>query len=255
MPGASINAKTSCRAQQMIPDASFSRWRPLVPERRQIVMWGASDQGRVNYHILKSLDCHVVAWVDDTPNMASPVEGIPMLHGWESLERWIRHKEISLFGFVVAIGNPWGHVRCSLHDKLTRTGLSPVSFADGSALLCGTAKLGDALQVMPRAIIHNDASLARECIVNTAAIVEHDCVLEEGVEIGPGAILCGRVHVGANTWIGAGAVIRPRVRIGRNAVVGAGAVVVSDMPDGVVAIGVPARGVEGKSTPSARANA
>ena len=218
-------------------------------------MWGGSDQGRVNYHILKSLDCRVVALVDDTANLVSPIEGIPLLHGWEGLERWIVGKEISSFGFVVAIGNPWGHVRCVLHDKLTQLGLPPVSFADESALVCGTAKLSDALQVMPRAVIHNDASLARECIVNTAAIVEHDCVLEEGVEIGPGATLCGRVHVGANTWIGAGAVVRPRVRIGRNVIIGAGAVVVSDMPDGVIAVGVPARPVKGKLTPAARDNA
>jgi sugar O-acyltransferase (sialic acid O-acetyltransferase NeuD family) len=239
----------------MISDTSSSRWRPLVPERRQIVMWGASDQGRVNYHILKSLDCRVVALVDDTPDLASPIEDIPLLRGWEGLESWISDKEISLFGFVVAIGNPWGHVRCSLHHKLEKIGMSPVSFADGTALVCGTAKLEGALQVMPRAIIHNDVFLARECIVNTAAIVEHDCVLEEGVEIGPGALLCGRVHVGANTWIGAGAVVRPRVRIGRNAIIGAGAVVVSDVSDGKVVVGVPARAVNEKSTPAGRANA
>ena len=41
---------------------------------------------------------------------------------------------------------------------------------------------------------------------------------------------------GANSWIGAGAVIRPRVRIGRNAIVGIGAAVVTDIPDGAVAV-------------------
>lgn len=240
---------------QLPPDAASSRWRALVPDHRQIVMWGAADQGRVNYHILRSLDCRVVALVDDTPDLVSPMDGIPLLRGWEGLQRWIGDKEISSFGFIVAIGNPWGHVRCSLHDRLEQIGLSPVSFADRTALVCATAKLAGALQVMPRAIIHNDASLARECIVNTAAIVEHDCVLEEGVEIGPGALLCGRVHVGANTWIGAGAVVRQRVRIGRNVTVGVGAVVVSDLPDGVVAVGVPARAIDGKSTPAALANA
>jgi serine acetyltransferase len=33
----------------------------------------------------------------------------------------------------------------------------------------------------------------------------------------------------------------PRIRIGKDAIVGAGAVVISDVPDGVTVVGVPAR--------------
>jgi sugar O-acyltransferase (sialic acid O-acetyltransferase NeuD family) len=216
-------------------------------------MWGAADQGRVNYPLLQSLGCRIAAWVDDTRDLPSPVRDIPILLGFDNLEAWLGGKEVAALGFVVAIGNPWGHVRCALHDRLVGLGLTPVSFADSSALVCGTAMLEAGLQVMPRALIHNDASVGRQCIVNTGAIVEHDCVLEEGVEIGPGAVLCGRVHVGANSWVGAGAVVRPRVRIGRNVIVGAGAVVVADVPDGAVAVGGPARPIPGRSTPSAAA--
>jgi acetyltransferase-like isoleucine patch superfamily enzyme len=46
--------------------------------------------------------------------------------------------------------------------------------------------------------------------------------------------------VGRGAWIGIGATIIDRVRIGEYSVVGAGAVVVSDIPAGVVAYGVPA---------------
>ena len=42
-------------------------------------------------------------------------------------------------------------------------------------------------------------------------------------------------------WLGAGSIITDGVRVGRNAVVGAGAVVTHDVPDGTVAVGVPAR--------------
>jgi sugar O-acyltransferase (sialic acid O-acetyltransferase NeuD family) len=106
--------------------------------------------------------------------------------------------------------------------------------------------------VMPLACVHNEARIGRQCIVNTRALVEHDCVLEDGVEIGPAAVLCGRVFVGANTWIGAGATILPRLRIGANAIIGAGSVVASDIPDGAVAVGVPARVRSLGATPSAQ---
>lgn len=42
-------------------------------------------------------------------------------------------------------------------------------------------------------------------------------------------------------WIGAGAIVLEGVRIGRGAVVAAGAVVRQDVPDGMVAAGMPAR--------------
>ena len=49
------------------------------------------------------------------------------------------------------------------------------------------------------------------------------------------------IYIGENAWIGAGAVILPGVRVGNNAVIGAGSVVTKDIPDGVVAVGVPCR--------------
>jgi sugar O-acyltransferase (sialic acid O-acetyltransferase NeuD family) len=231
----------------------MSRWQTITPAPKRVVMWGAADQGRVNAPILRALGCEIVALVDDTKGMTAPFAGVPLLTSWAGLEPWLGTQAPAELGFVIAIGNPYGHVRTRLHDQLVKRGLTPVSFADPSSLLCVSAQLGAGLQVMAQAIVHNDARISRQCIVNTKALVEHDCVLEEGVEIGPGATLCGRVHVGANSWIGAGAVVRPRIRIGRNVIVGAGAAVVSDIPDGAVAVGVPARPVSGKTTASAKA--
>jgi acetyltransferase-like isoleucine patch superfamily enzyme len=49
------------------------------------------------------------------------------------------------------------------------------------------------------------------------------------------------IRLGENVWLGTGAKVLDGVRIGRDVVVGAGAVVTSDLPDGAVAAGVPAR--------------
>lgn len=50
-----------------------------------------------------------------------------------------------------------------------------------------------------------------------------------------------RVAIGAGSWIGTNAVILPGVRIGERVIVGAGSVVTTDVPDGAVAVGAPAR--------------
>jgi len=61
------------------------------------------------------------------------------------------------------------------------------------------------------------------------------------VHICPGARLAGEVQVGARSWIGIGASVIQQVRIGSDVTVGAGAAVLRDLPDGITAVGVPAR--------------
>ena len=49
------------------------------------------------------------------------------------------------------------------------------------------------------------------------------------------------ITVCSNVWLGGGAIVLPGVSIGENTVVGAGAVVTRDLPEGVLAVGNPAR--------------
>jgi acetyltransferase-like isoleucine patch superfamily enzyme len=49
------------------------------------------------------------------------------------------------------------------------------------------------------------------------------------------------IALGENVWLGTGVKVLDGVRIGRDVVVGANGVVTEDLPDGVVAVGIPAR--------------
>jgi acetyltransferase-like isoleucine patch superfamily enzyme len=61
------------------------------------------------------------------------------------------------------------------------------------------------------------------------------------------------IVLGDDVWLGAGAKVLDGVRIGSRVAVGAGAVVTRDLPDGVVAVGIPARVVrERGGSPPAR---
>jgi acetyltransferase-like isoleucine patch superfamily enzyme len=80
-------------------------------------------------------------------------------------------------------------------------------------------------------------------VINTAAVVEHDCEIGDDAFIAPGVVLCGQVRVGLGAVIGAGAVVLPGIRIGEESIVGAGAVVTRDVRAGITCWGVPARKV------------
>lgn len=51
----------------------------------------------------------------------------------------------------------------------------------------------------------------------------------------------GGIIIDDDAWLGFGVIVLDGVRIGKGAVVGAGAVVTQDVPDGAIAVGVPAR--------------
>lgn len=89
------------------------------------------------------------------------------------------------------------------------------------------------------------------CVVLETVQIGKNCRIFQNVTFGstmsdkPGRkdrAEAGRDHciVGDNVMIGAGAVILGNVRIGNNAKIGANAVVTSDIPDGAVAVGIPA---------------
>jgi acetyltransferase-like isoleucine patch superfamily enzyme len=78
-------------------------------------------------------------------------------------------------------------------------------------------------------------------IVNSGALIEHDCIVGDYAHVAPNASLGGGVHIGSFCLLGLGAVVLPGVTVGSGSIIGAGAVVVSDIPDGVIAMGVPAR--------------
>jgi acetyltransferase-like isoleucine patch superfamily enzyme len=51
----------------------------------------------------------------------------------------------------------------------------------------------------------------------------------------------GRISIGDNVFIGFGSLLLPNVHVGSNSIVGAGSVVTKDIPEGVVAAGVPCK--------------
>jgi sugar O-acyltransferase (sialic acid O-acetyltransferase NeuD family) len=216
-------------------------WQQMLPTRKEVIMWGAGDQARVNAPILASLGVSVLAYLDETPGIESPHPGIPV---FSSIQELIANLSLDLIrqaGSVIAIGNPFGRERSKYSAELEKFGVMPISFSDQSSLIRSDVKAGKGLQVMPAATIGNNVKIGDNCIINTNALVEHDCQLGDGVEIGPSAVLAGRVIVGDNSWIGAGAVVLPRVRIGSNSIIGAGSVVTRDIQDGVVVVGNPAK--------------
>lgn len=137
---------------------------------------------------------------------------------------------------VVAIGDNQARRRVA--------GITKHSFTNiihPSAIVSSFGQMGQGNVLLHRAVVQARSKIGDHVIVNTGAQVDHDCIINDFVHLAPGTILCGNVHVGEGALIGTGAIIIPGKKIGAWSVVGAGAVVINDIPEGVVAVGNPAR--------------
>jgi acetyltransferase-like isoleucine patch superfamily enzyme len=65
----------------------------------------------------------------------------------------------------------------------------------------------------------------------------------------------GTISIGDGAWLGFGVIVLSGVKIGKGSAVGAGSVVTSDIADGVLATGNPARVVKSRKDISSKASA
>lgn len=120
-------------------------------------------------------------------------------------------------------------------------GLEPLTLVHPNSSCSRWAKVGLGSQLLPGCIVNPGTELSENVIVNSGAIVEHDCLIGNHAHVASGAILASTVTVGDRVHVGAGATIKQCVTVGEDAVVGAGAVVVKDVSANTVVVGVPAR--------------
>jgi bifunctional UDP-N-acetylglucosamine pyrophosphorylase/glucosamine-1-phosphate N-acetyltransferase len=80
-----------------------------------------------------------------------------------------------------------------------------------------------------------------------------DATIGEGVNVGAGSITCNwdgkrkhKTEIDDEAYIGSDTMFVAPVRIGKKAATGAGAVVKGEVPDNALAVGMPARIIEGK---------
>jgi sugar O-acyltransferase (sialic acid O-acetyltransferase NeuD family) len=140
---------------------------------------------------------------------------------------------------IVAIGN--NKARLNLSLKYVSQGLKLATIIHPAAIVSKYAQIEEGTVIFANAVVNPYAKIGKACIINTSSIVEHDCVLEDGVHISPNAAMGGTVYIGKKTWVCVGSSIANNIKVGQEVVIGAGAVVIKDVPDKVLVAGVPAR--------------
>ncbi|WP_119065830.1 acetyltransferase [Aggregatilinea lenta] len=204
-----------------------------------LVIWGAGGHALVVADIFRQRgDFTIAGFIDDvTPERrGSAFAGSVVLGGREQLDGLHAQGIHTLF---LAFGDC--AERLKLADFVRAQGFSLATAVHPSAVIAPSVPVGAGTAIMAGVVVNPAVRIGENAILNTRASVDHECVIEDGAHLSPGVCLGGRVSVGRGTWIGIGAVVKDKVRIGSGSIIGAGAVVLDDIPDGVVAYGVPAK--------------
>lgn len=212
-------------AQLVLPETGYGP--------NALIIYGGGGHGKSLVELVRSLrSFDLVGIVDDGLPAGSSVLGTPVLGGSAVLDELTGHGVRHAVNAVGGIGNLTP--RLQVFERLKQAGFTFPTVVHPSAVVEPSADLDAGVQVFAHAYIGSSVKVGFGCIVNTGAILSHDCLLGEIVNISPGGILAGGVHVGVRTLIGMGATVNLEVKIGAGARVGNGATVKADVPDGAV---------------------
>ena len=143
--------------------------------------------------------------------------------------------------FVIAIGSQQARERIAeaMPDADWYTAIHPRAVISSLDV-----EIGVGTTIMANAVVNPCARIGRHCIINSAAVVEHDNVVADFAHISVGVKLAGGVAVGQRCFVGVGAAACNGVSICSDCTIGAGAVVTQDLKEPGTYVGVPARKIK-----------
>jgi|TARA_B110000503_G_scaffold35328_1_gene57738 sugar O-acyltransferase (sialic acid O-acetyltransferase NeuD family) len=140
---------------------------------------------------------------------------------------------------TIAVGEP--AVRKTLLEKVLQQKLLLSSVISQHAFVSNSAVIDNGVIVAPFVSIQAQAHLGENVAINTQAIIGHHVTVMAGSVISSQVNLGGSCVVHKLSYVGMGALILEKVSVGSESIVGMGSVVYRDIPDGVIALGNPAR--------------
>lgn len=208
------------------------------PDKPRLLVYGAGGHAKTVIDAIRRQGRYDPVGVvdDDLDKRDSELQGFRVLWGPEVLKEFLADGVRCLF---VAIGD--NSTRSRKTERLSQMGFEVVTVIDPAAIVLSGASIGPGTLLLPHSLTGVDATLGAGTIVSIGASVGHDCILGDYTQLAPGVRLAGNVHIGAESLLGLGATVIPGIDIGQRVTVGAGAAVVRDLPNEVVAAGVPAK--------------
>ena len=206
---------------------------------RKIVIYGCGDMGIQTYNILKHDNTfEVIGFLDDSAaKRGTTFLGLPVFGDFREIEKLKEEKKLE-YG-IATIGS--NHIRSEKIRIMREQGLQIATAIHPQSFIDNAEHIGEGTVVEMGAFIHPESVVGDGCFVCCGAIVAHNSTVGNYALLAGGCVFGSRVVIGDYSLVGVGANISPYVSVGKNVIIGTGAAVVKDLPDNVIAAGVPAK--------------
>ena len=140
---------------------------------------------------------------------------------------------------VIAVGEP--EARKKLFDKCKKANLKMTNLVDPSAILSTTAILGTGVIACSNVFVSSESIIGDNVLLQPNSSIGHDTIIGNNSVISTFASIAGTCKIGEGTFIGMVTSVKEKISIGNKSIVGMGSAVFKDIPDGMIALGNPAR--------------
>src|ERR1700681_78292 len=207
--------------------------------REKLEIWGAGSTAMIVADIIRLRDQYEIAGFLDNVNLERAQTrfcGASILGGEEQLDSLLQQGV--------------NHVICAITSCRVRLQLAKLARAKGfqlataihpQTIIASDVAIGAGTIVFAGAVVNPGSSLGDNVVIATCASVDHENTIADGAWINAGVHLGGRVIVEQAATVEIGAIVAGRLRIGADSVVRAGSLVLHDIPSGVLAYGRPAK--------------
>ena len=196
-----------------------------------VFVFGAGGHAKVVLSTLLELGMQAAGIYDDNPaKHGTKVLGVPVLGLIGELQ------DVSGSAWIIGVGDDMMR-----HQIARRFPSCPwLTLVHPKACVHESVSLGPGTVVVAGAVIQPGVRIGRHCIINTGATVDPECVIGDFCHVAPGCNLGRKVTLAEGVFLGIGGVVVAGTHVGSWTKVGAGALVAEDLPERVVAVGVPA---------------
>lgn len=147
---------------------------------------------------------------------------------------------------VIAVGEP--KVRLILRDKVITYGFSLQTLMHPSAFIGSNTQIGNGTIIQYGSFVSCDVKIGTNVLVQPFGAIGHDSVVGDDTVISENVAVSGTCSIGTRVYIGVGVPIKECTTIGADSIIGMGSVVLRDIPEGVIAMGNPARPLKNNET-------
>ena len=207
---------------------------------KKLVIIGAGDLGKEVSWLVSDLskageEVELVGFVDDDPKKHSlQIYGFKVLGSLS----WLEDKADEFLA-VLAVGDIFS--KKNIVKQMHRAGIKFYTLIHPQVIKAENVKIGEGSIIFPGVVLSVNVKVGKFVLLNPGITLSHDVEIGDWTLVGAGVHLAGGVKVGKECELGTSASAIPRVQIADRVILGAGAVAIRNLPEGVVAVGVPAK--------------